>query len=149
MRIKRPTERWFPMVGDPDNSKVLIKHLTPGDVQDIADESMPKKYEYDADADGKLIPKMTVGMNTTVQREMTFKACIKGWENFFDEDGGVLECTPGNIVRASREIEGFNEFITKCQKTLADDISKELKVQEKNLSSSASGLQKSPNAPSA
>ena len=132
MRIKRPTERWFPMVGDPDNGTVLIKHLTPGDVQDISDESMPKKYEYDADADGKLIPKMTVGVNTTVQREMTFKACVVGWENFFDEEGNVLECTPGNIIRASREIDGFNEFISECQKTLADDIKKEATVQEKN-----------------
>jgi len=135
-------------VGDPDNAKVLIKHLTPGDVHDISDESMPKKYEYDADESGKLIPKMTVGLNTTVQREMTLEACIKGWENFFDVNGDVLECTPENIIRASREIDGFNEFITECQKTLADDIKKEATVQEKNLLSSASVLQKNPTAPS-
>ena len=139
MRIKRPTERWFPMVGDPDNGKVLIKHLTPGDVQDISDKSMPKEYVYDVDPEvkGKLIPKMTIGMNTNLQREMTFSKCIKGWENFFDEDGNVLECTPENVVRASREIEGFNEFITKCQKELEEAIKKERTVQEKNLSSSA------------
>jgi len=137
VRITRPTERWFPMVGDPDNARVLIKHLTPGDVQDISEESMPKKYEYDADEDGKLVPRMTVGMNTVLQREMTFKACIKGWENFFDEDGNVLECTPENVVRASREIEGFNEFITDCQKTLEEEIKAERTVQEKNLSDSA------------
>ena len=137
MRITRPTERWFPMVGDPDNGRVLIKHLTPGEVQDISETSMPKSYQYDSDEDGKLIPKMTVGMNTTLQREMTFKSCIKSWENFFDESGDVLECTPENIVRASREIDGFNEFITDCQKTLEEEIKAERTVQEKNLSDSA------------
>ena len=137
MRIKRPTERWFPMVGDPDGARVLIKHLTPGEVQDISETAMPKQYQYDADEDGKLIPKMTVGMNTTLQREMTFRVCIKSWENFFDEDGNVLECTPENIIRASREIDGFNEFITDCQKTLEEEIKNERTVQEKNLSDSA------------
>ena len=139
MRIKRPTERWFPMVGDPDDGKVLIKHLIPGEVQDISEKSMPKEYVYDVDPEvkGKLIPKMTIGMNTNLQREMTFSKCIKGWENFFDEAGDVLECTPENIIRASREIDGFNEFITDCQNTLEEEIKNERTVQEKNLSDSA------------
>ena len=132
MRIRRPTERWFPCVGDPDEGSVLIKHLTPGEVQDIANEAMPQKYEYAPDDEGKLIPKLTVGMDTGISRELTFIACILDWKNFFDEDGNQLACTPENITRASREIEGLNDFITECQNILADDIKKEAGGQEKN-----------------
>lgn len=132
MRIRRPTERWFPCIGDPDEGSVLIKHLTPGEVQDISNQAMPQKYEYEPDEDGNLIPKLTVDMNTGMSRELTLIACIKDWKNFFDEDGNLLECTPENIIRASRKIEGFNDFIAECQNTLAEDIKNEERGQEKN-----------------
>ena len=136
MRIRRSTERWFKCDGDPDEGSILIKDLTPGEIQDIVDKAMPRKYEYEADEKGNQIPKLTVNMDNTLQRELTFKACILDWKNFFDAEGKPLECTPENIVRASREIEGFNEFVIDCQNTLTKDIAEEKQGQEKNLSSS-------------
>jgi hypothetical protein len=137
MRIRRPTERWFPCDNDPDEGSVLIKHLTPGELQDISNEAMPQEYEYDQDEDGKMIPKLKVGFKSGISRELTMIACIKDWKNFFDEEGNPLECTPENITRASREIEGLNDFIVECQNALAESIKEEGTVQEKNLSSSA------------
>ena len=124
------------MVGDPDEGSILIKDLTPGELQDIIDEAMPKSYEYDSDEKGTLTPRLSVKMDNTLQRELTFKTCILDWKNFFDAEGTALGCTPENIVRASREIEGFNEFVISCQNTLTKDIAEEKKGQEKNLSSS-------------
>ena len=132
MRIRRSAERWFPMVGDPDEGSVLIKDLAPGEIQDIVDKAMPRKYEYEKDEKGDLNPKLTVNMDNTLQRELTFKACILDWKNFYDEDDVLMECTPENIVRASRKIVGFNEFVIDSQNILTADIAKEKEGQEKN-----------------
>ena len=132
MRIRKSTERWFPMEGDPDDGSVLIKDLAPGEIQDIVDEAMPKSYEYETNEKGGLTPKLTVNMNNTLQRELTFKACVLDWKNFYDEDDVLMECTPENIVRASRKIGGFNEFVIECQNILTADIAKEKEGQEKN-----------------
>ena len=132
MRIRRSTERWFKCDGDPDEGSILIKDLTPGELQDIIDEAMPKSYEYDSDEKGTLTPRLSVKMDNTLQRELTFKTCILDWKNFYDEDDAPMECTPENIIRASRKIAGFNEFIIDCQDTLTRDIAKEKQGQEKN-----------------
>ena len=133
MRIAKPKERWFPCDGDPDGGKVLIRHLPPGERQDIFDETMPQKIEYEKDDDGNLEPKFSVEQDRTADRELTLKACIVNWEKFYEEDGKTLmECNEKNITRASREIEGFNEFITGCRSELEKDINAEIKDQEKN-----------------
>ena len=136
MRIRRSTERWFKCEGDPDEGSILIKNLIPGEIQDIVDKAMPRSYEYESDEKGNQIPRLTVKMDNTLQRELTFKSCILDWKNFFDMEGTALECTPENIVRASREIDGFNAFVIDCQNTLTKDIAEEKEGQEKNLSSS-------------
>ena len=132
MRIRRSTERWFKCEGDPDEGSVLIKDLIPGEIQDIVDKAMPRSYEYESDEKGNQIPKLTVKMDNTLQRELTFIACILDWKNFFDAEGTTLGCTPENIIRASRKIAGFNEFVIDCQNTLTKDIAEEKKGQEKN-----------------
>jgi len=132
MRIKRPKERWFPCVGDPDKARVLIKHLTPGEIQDLTDETMPQKIEYEQDDEGNMVPNFSMVPKRKEEREQTLVLAVKGWENFFDENEKPLDCTEENIIRASREIDGFNEFIAECRNTLAKDIEKEKAGQEKN-----------------
>ena len=78
------------------------------------------------------MPIFSAEPDTKANRERIHKACIVDWENFFDEAGAELTCTPENVVRAGREIEGFNEFITANRKVLAKDVQSEQKDQEKN-----------------
>ena len=132
MRISKSTQRWFPFVDDPDEGSVLVEHLSPGDTQDIYDETMPQNIEYEEDDKGNMVPIFKTDMDRKAQREKTLVACIKDWKNHFDEQGEPIKCNPENIIRASRGIEGYNEFITECRNTLADDIEKEKKVLEKN-----------------
>ncbi len=49
-----------------------------------------------------------------------------------------MECTPENIIKASREIDGFNELVNDLREQLAEDIAKEKEDQLGNLQSSAS-----------
>lgn len=138
MRIKKVAERWFPCVDDPDEGSVKIKHLSPGEVQDIYDETMPQNIKYEPDGEGNMIPVFNTEMNRKDQREKTMTAAIVDWKNHFDEGGNLLECTPENIIRASREIEGYSQFIDGCRNILGKDIEKEKEMQEKNLPISVS-----------
>ena len=63
---------------------------------------------------------------------------VVDWQNFFDQDGNDLPFSPDNVVRASREIEGFNILVTELREQLAKDITEERELQIKNSNGSAS-----------
>lgn len=133
MRIRKPLERWFPVENDPDNARILIKHLLPGEIQDISDVTFTQEVEYGAsDEDGKLKPVIKQKNDRKTDREKTLVARVQNWENIFDADGAPLPFSKENVIRASREIDGFVEYVKKCADTLADDIANENKAQEKN-----------------
>ena len=132
MRISKPKERWFKMPGDPDEGEVKIKHLSPGERQDIFDKVFLQEIEYETGEQGKMIPKMKQVTDRKTDREQTLVRAVKDWKNFFDEDGKPLECNEKNIIRASREIEGFAEFVAECRQTMDEHIFEEEKELEKN-----------------
>ena len=138
MRITRPREAWFPCIDDPDGGKVLIRHLSPGERQEISEKSMPSRIDYEPDDEGNMKPIFSIEPNRSTERDMIYQKCIAEWEGFFDEDGKPLEYTHSNVLRAIGEIEGFSEFIDECRRTLESDILLDQKEQEKNSSSSAS-----------
>jgi hypothetical protein len=137
MRIKKIQERWFQAKGDPDEAEVLIRHLQPGENQDIAELALPQKIAYVEDETGKMKADFSISPNRAKERELTFSGCVVGWKNFYDADENPLEFNGENLKRACREIEGFVEWINECRETLAAEIVKEKEAQEKNSSSSA------------
>ena len=138
MRIAKTTERKFFSPDDPDKSWVMIKHLLPGETQDIFDKAFSHKIEYEKNEKGKMEPKVSQKPNNKLHRELTLQAVVTNWGEFYDKKSNKMKCTPANIVKASREIEGFDEFIDGNRETLADDIAQENKEQLKNLKGSAS-----------
>ena len=120
------------MPGDPDEGEVKIKHLSPGERQDIFDKVFLQEIEYETGEQGKMIPKMKQVTDRKKDREQTLVRAVKDWKNFFDEDGKPLECNEKNIIRASREIEGFAEFVAECRQTMDEHIFEEEKELEKN-----------------
>jgi len=129
MRITKPVERWFNCEGDPDGGKVLIRHLRPGEVQDIVDQVWTQKVEYKPGEEGATFAQTT---DKKKDRELTISASLLDWENFFDQAGKRMGCTDKNKIRAMREIDGLIEFVNECRAKLAKDIEKEKKDQEKN-----------------
>ena len=131
MRISKQEERWFPVPDDPDEASVLIKHLSPGEIQDIVDDVMVQEIEYPLDDKGdRANPVVRQKNNRRKDREKTILACVKGWKGFFDGDK-EMECTKENILRAIREIDGFSEFVAVCRTQLAADIADERVAQKK------------------
>ncbi len=137
MRIKKQIERWFEVPNDPDEGQILIKHLSPGEITDIMDEVFKQTivYKADGDTDGNQESKPEFKQETDMRkdREKTLIASVVGWKKFYDQEGKALKCTPENVIRASREIEGFNDLVTGFRKRLATDIQKEGVREEKEL----------------
>ena len=138
MRIKKIIERWFDVPDDSDKGRLRIKHLQPGETTDIFDEVFTQRIDYKKGKKGKLEPLFSQKTNVKLDRKLTLSAAITGMENFYDREGKPLECNNENIMRCSREIEGFNELVAEFRKQLAEDIKQEEEDQRKNLLSSAS-----------
>ncbi len=133
MRIKKQIERWFEVPNDPDEAQILIKHLSPGEITDIMDEVFTQTIVYKADGDEEPQPEFIQETDKRKDREQTLVASVVGWKKFYDQEGKVLKCTPENVIRASREIEGFDSLVTGFRKRLADDLQKETAKEEKGL----------------
>ena len=138
MRITKATERWFDVPNDPDKARIKIKNLLPGEVTDIFDEVFAQTINYKKNEKGKFEPVFSQVTDKKKDRELTLTKVIIDWENIFDRKGSPLECNEENIMRAAREIEGFNDLITELRETLNEEIKQERKDQAKNLKSSAS-----------
>lgn len=132
MKIVKLKTRVFECEGDKGGGKVSVKHLEPGEVFDIVDAVMSQRVEYIKDKDGQLIPTFISENNPGHDREETMVKAIAGWENFYDEDDNVLECTDENKIIALRKIEGFAGFIARCRMKLAVDVLEEQRAQRKN-----------------
>jgi hypothetical protein len=91
-----------------------IKHLSPGEIQDIFDKVFVQKIDYKKGKGkkAKLEPIFSQKTDKKLDRELTLTMAVVDWENFFDKKDNPLNCTPENIIRASRQIEGFNELVS-------------------------------------
>jgi len=132
MRIVKPQERWFKVEGDPDGAEVKIKHLTPGERQDITEKAFAQEVEYRKGDKGELTPVFKQTTNRRLDTEETMKAAVVDWKKFYDRDGKALPCNEKNVVRACREIEGFVGIVNSYREVLANDIAQEKRGQEKN-----------------
>lgn len=129
MRIKKTDARWFSNEADPDKSRVKIKHLTPGELDEINDLSFVQDIEY---ADGSTAPVVKSITKSDIFRELPIQKAVVDWENFFDDDDVPMECTPENVLRAIRLISGFKEFVSERRKILAGDVADDQDEQLKN-----------------
>lgn len=133
MRISKPIERWFDVPDDPDGARLKIRHLSPGEVADIVDQAVEQKIIYAQTEDGKMVPTYSSTTNRGLDRTMTMQKAVVDWENMFEADGKTkMECTPENVLRASREIGGFVAYVGQFRAKLAEDIDNEKETQRKN-----------------
>jgi len=132
MRITKSKERWFNVPDDEDKAKVLIRKIPPGEMYNIVDKAFQHKIEYHKDDEGNLSPVMNQITDRKFDREQTVLQSVRGWENFFDQDGTKLAYNAENVLRAIREIDGFVEFVNECRTKLNSDLISEESVLEKN-----------------
>lgn len=135
--ITKKIDRWFDYPNDPLKGRVLIHHLTPGEVKTITKETFKQDVSYN-DVKGDMVPSYKVNHDQDKDIEMTISASLIGWENFFKEDGKTpIKFSSKNIQLCVDTIDGFVTFISDCRKKISDDIAKEKKAQSKNSKGSA------------
>jgi len=127
-RITKPNRRWFEMEGDPDNARVEIKALTPGERQEIAQAALKQRLIYKPGQDMETIQELDPGAEAL----SVARICVVDWENFYDMNNKPMKCTPKNIERAVKLIDGFSPFVSKCLRKITEDIETEKDEQEKN-----------------
>jgi hypothetical protein len=140
MRISKITDRWFEIPNDPDSGRIKIHHITPGELTDISDQAYKQDVIYKpvAGQKGKVEPIITQDVDSALNRKLLLTTAIVDWENFFDREDKPMECTPDNIMRCSREIDGFYALVEEFRTQLAEDIAQEKEDQRKNSQSSVS-----------
>lgn len=138
MRITKTIERWFDVPNDPDKARIKIRNLLPGERAEIFDKVFVQNINYKKNKKGDLEPVFSQNTDKEKDRDLTLTKAVVDWENFFDKDDKSLECNEENILRASREIEGFNILVTELREKIDEDIKQERKDQVKNLKGSAS-----------
>ena len=132
MRLRKQTERWFPVPDDPDGARIKQRPLTPGEDQDIIDESAGS-VEYQVDDAGRPVPIYKERKEQLrIRRELSLQKQVVDWEHVLDEDGSPLECTDENKVLVARSIPGFVETVLANARQLKADLAKEKKAKEKN-----------------
>ena len=132
MRIRTPRERWFRFDDDPDGGSILIRQLTPGDRQDIFDETIKQEIVYRPSKSGDDEPVVRQSNDLKRDRELTFTRAIIDWKEFYDENGNTLECNEENIMKAVRSIDGFSAAVKRFMADLDKILEAEDKDQEKN-----------------
>jgi hypothetical protein len=89
---------------NPDKARLKIKHLSPGEIQDIFDKVFVQKIDYKKGKGkkAKLEPVFSQKTDKKLDRELTLTMTVIDWEGFFDKKDQPMVCTPENIIRASR-----------------------------------------------
>jgi hypothetical protein len=137
MRLQKLTKAWFDLPNDPDGAKFEIKHLLAGEIAEIIEKTHNQRFEFRKNEDGDLKPVPIIENNKTLERELTVVAVITDWENHFDENGKILDCTDENKLRTCKELSEedfkiFLDFITDCRQKLSETVKNQAEAERKN-----------------
>jgi hypothetical protein len=131
-RLTKEIKKWKKVPNDPDGAELLIKHIKPGDLQKIADETMELTQSGNA-------VYMDVKVDPGKKRWKVLTSAILDWRGYFDENGNHMEFNHDNLARVVIEEEGFSITVDMLRKELADEIAVKLEVASENLQNSPSG----------
>ncbi len=137
MKLQKLTKAWFDLPNDPDGAKFEIKHLLAGEIAKIVEKTYKRRFEFRENEDGDLKPVPILVTNKTLEQELTVVAVITDWENHFDENGKILDCTDENKLRTCKELSEedfkiFLDFITDCREKLSDTVKAQAETERKN-----------------
>jgi len=135
MRLTTERSVWRDIPDDPDNARVEIRHIKPGEQQDIEDNIELYRAVLRPDATGALQREVTINPAKGDARYAFLCAAIKNWENFLDAAGIPLACTDENKILMARERKDLGQLVGTFRTELAAVVSAEQEAERKNLKS--------------
>jgi len=145
MRLSKRKTFVFPVPNDPDKGEVTLRHILPGEVEDIQEEIGAFETIMKTGEDGKLAPELRQNGSLGDKRYLFQQKAIESWKNIKDADGQDIPCTPENIVLVCREAEivvtrgggvketiTFAAWVTECRADAAKQVKSAREASEKN-----------------
>ena len=143
LQLTKALEVWFPLTADDEGPAVLIRDLTPGDLEDIQTACL--KFNSEIKNADKQTREMVVKPNfdDRLAKQMKFERAIKGFRQLLDEDGKEMTPSAGNIKKLSRNMYGFDAWFEDRLAELATMRVSQIAEKEKNSPASQDGSVKS------
>ncbi len=113
----------FQVPGDEDGAEVTLRLLTPGEEDEVMEESTSVQFR-----DGELETRLDNGKHS----RGLFCKRVKSWKNIYGEDGKPLPCTDENKLKVAGLVPGFARWVGECYQKLAEDHRRKEIELEKN-----------------
>jgi len=126
-RLTKQVDKWFDVPNDPDNAKIKIKHLKPGEVEAIEQEANPVVLRPDG---GKFSTEITI--QVAKKSALLINAAVLDWEGFYNTKGNKIQCNSENKKKAAKEFSWLANFVAECVENLRIEVEGELEEAEKN-----------------
>lgn len=141
MQVPKKITATFPIPNDPDKGEITLRHISPGEMEDIQGEMGIFETIMKPDDDGKMSPEIRQNTGIGDKRYLLQVRSIDSWRNVRGEDGKDLPCTPENIIVVCREVEvmrddgafiGLPVWLHECRVKLAEKVKADRMAQRKN-----------------
>ena len=130
MRLKRERTKTVDIPNDPDKGSVTIKLLTLHELDLIEEKSSDLKLGEDDSS---------MSLKPTKRANAVARACIEGWDNFFNENGKPLKYSKNRIqltsafeVDLSDKTVRFFEWVDDEHEKFRKEVTEQEKVSVKN-----------------
>lgn len=127
-RLSAVKEQWFSIPGDEDKATLKIRHLTPGDIQKINNDTSRWLGKHE---NNEFVSELEYAPMEQLRRMRV--AAVIDWTGFFDENGNSLKCSQANKERylnfdpeLGKDEDGkpkaFSEWVDKFREELAEEV---------------------------
>ena len=131
MRIGKEITAVFPVPNDPDGAEVTIRHLTPGQVEDVHEKMAAFRTTMRRVGD-RMEPEIQQNTNLGDRRYLFVTESVVSWKGFIDAKGKELPCDHKTKISMARDAEvvvtrddgtrdkiSFANWIAECRAELA------------------------------
>lgn len=128
LKLTTKKTRWFVVPQDTTGeTKVLIKHLKPGEVAEL--ESKVNKITGKQQGDD-FFTEINFALHDRTKAFVV--QAVEDWEGILGTNDKKLPCNDVNKLTVFKEFSWFGEFVEDCRKALADEVEAESEGAEKN-----------------
>ena len=113
------------LLEDEDKAKIIVRLLTPGEINDINAEAT--NWEFRQGKKKSVDP--VFQYHQQVERRLKYMKCLDGWEGIWADDAKKtpLAVTDENKTKLANQVPGFQELVLECL----------VKLEEQNTSQEA------------
>jgi len=126
-KFYQPVKEWFDLEDDPMGGRILLRHLEPHEIEEIAAACTRTVNRLSGSGEFERVQEVDLAAD----RQMTVVACVEEWEKFSGQDDEPLECTVENKKKWAMD-NWFMGHVRTKRKLLADKVNSTREAAAKN-----------------